>query len=184
VRIELCDGSGLEPAIQSAVMAEIEAIYESAGIGIIWGEPCAGTPIAPDDFHAASVFIVSKLPNSIRIRFQHFHKNTNVMAYTLPGPGGSAGHIIYISLEKVQANASRSRSIPLTTDQLSRALGRVVAHELAHRFLQEGHGSRGILKNRFNKRDLIDIGALQPYFTPAQVERLRAVSISGNSPPA
>ena len=175
LRARLCDCAGLESAVRLRLREEAGRIYKTAGIDIRWESDCASSPVNLSASHAARIYVVNKLPNSLVYRFKHILKKTNLMAYNLTDPGGMPGAVIYVSLEAVRSNASRSGSIELTPEALSRALGRVVAHELAHRFIQKKHTKRGILKGRFDHHDLIDEdSALQPFFSEKQVKVLLA----------
>jgi hypothetical protein len=64
--------------------------------------------------------------------------------------------VIYVARLTVEEVASKSGRISLTEAHMARALGRVFAHELAHRFLGSGHRRHGILEEVLHRRDLID----------------------------
>jgi hypothetical protein len=53
-------------------------------------------------------------------------------------------------------------------------LGRVFAHELAHRFLRSGHTKKGILKDSLDSRDLIEQDRTGLFFSSNQMEILSA----------
>jgi hypothetical protein len=65
--------------------------------------------------------------------------------------------------------------------QKARALGRVFAHELAHRFLGPGHTEMGILKHLLDQRALIRKHNDGFFFSPEQVRVLR-LRLEGLSP--
>lgn len=173
--VQLCDGVQLESKTLQDVMEEVASIYASAGVNIRWKKSCSAPAIEARIPGAARVYLVARLPGSVRIRFSHQLNSTNLMAYTFTDPGGTPGAVIHVSIDSVEAHARRSET-RLTPELLSRALGRVVAHELAHRFLQSRHTKSGLLKEVFDKHDLIDVGRLKPYFTAAQAKLLRAAA--------
>ncbi len=182
LRVQLCDCVGLEPAIPLGLRGETGRIYATAGIEIQWENNCVASPSELSVSNAARIYIVEKLPNSMVYRFKHTLKKTNLMAYNLTDPGGMPGAVIYVSLQAVRFNAGKFGSADLTRDHLSRALGRVAAHELAHRFIQKNHTKRGILKSRFGPRDLVDAETnLEPFFSPMQMKVL-AARAAGRSP--
>jgi hypothetical protein len=87
--------------------------------------------------------------------------------------GGSRAAVIYVARQTVEAVASKSGRISLTEALLARAMGRVFAHELAHRFLGSGHTRHGILKDTLYPRDLIDLRNSRLFFSPDQIRVLR-----------
>jgi hypothetical protein len=72
--------------------------------------------------------------------------------------------------------ASKTDRIQLTDAQLSRSLGRVFAHELAHHFLGSGHTKHGILKDSLDRVDLIEENSSALFFTSDQIRTLRALT--------
>jgi hypothetical protein len=102
------------------------------------------------------------------------------MGFALPNPEENQAGVIYVARQSVEAVASKSRRIALTEAHLARALGRVFAHELAHRFLGPGHTKKGILKDFLDQRDLIGEQA-GLFFTPDQMSALR-LRIEARSP--
>jgi hypothetical protein len=86
---------------------------------------------------------------------------------------GNRAAVIYVGRQTVEAVAGKSGRISLTEALLARALGRVFAHELAHRFLGPEHTKNGTLKARLYQRDLIDMRSSGFFFSPEQICRLR-----------
>lgn len=81
---------------------------------------------------------------------------------------------IYVSRKAVLGRASQSHALP--QKHMARALGRSLAHELAHRFLRSRHTERGILRSNFSERDLIDGNRSDLFFTPGQMKVLQATA--------
>ncbi len=157
VPIQICDATGLDAETFREVKREVDSIYATVGHEIRWIENCEGQPIEDIRHAAARVYILGQIPRGILCRCLHFNRGNRLMGFTPTNPGGKPGSVIYVSRDSVQAVASDYHSKSISELQLSRALGRVVAHELAHRFLeQKEHTWRGILKGGFSRRELID----------------------------
>ncbi len=156
LRIQICDATGLDAETFRDVEREVDSIYAAVGPEIRWIENCEGQPIEDIRHAAARVYILGQIPRGFLCRCLHFNRTNRVMGFTPTDPGGKPGSVVYVSRDSVQAIASDYHSKPITELHLSRALGRVVAHELAHRFLgQKEHTRRGILRGGFNRRELI-----------------------------
>jgi hypothetical protein len=97
----------------------------------------------------------------------------DIMGFTLPNPEENGANVIYVARLAIESVASKSRRISLTEVHRARAIGRVIAHELAHRFLGPGHDRTGILKAFLDQRDLIASDDSVFFFTPDQVRALR-----------
>ncbi len=95
------------------------------------------------------------------------------MAFDFTGAGDDPGPNIYISRSSVEEFIGRRRSN--APQMLARALGRVVAHELAHRFLQiREHSDRGILRPWFSRMELTELRPCRFYFTEEQMSFLHS----------
>jgi hypothetical protein len=173
--VHLCDGATTDLAVLRDLMTAVDLIYATAEVRIQWETTCEAPPLETLARTEAWVYLVAELPGAIRIRFQQQFKITNVMAYDLTAPADEPGPVIYVSIRSVAANASRRGSCGLTPGELARALGHVVAHELAHHFIQKKHTRNGILKNGVDRRDLLEPDRLAPYFSAQEVERLHRV---------
>ncbi len=168
--VEICDGTGLDDALLESASAEATHVFGRAEVPLSWTTMCDTPP--PTEATAARIYVVSELPRPIRYRLGHEHRKSNLMGYVLTSPGEMPGSVIFVARSLVERNASRSGRRNLDDSLLARALGRVFAHELAHRFLRSGHTREGILKEPFDQRDLIGDDVSGLFFTPQQVESL------------
>ncbi len=101
------------------------------------------------------------------------------MACLLPPNGNRSHATIYLSRTSIEAAAQAGRTTRLSSKLLAQALGRVLAHELAHLVLGPGHSDHGILKANFTRKDLLDFDRRALRFDHNQVRLLRSACISG-----
>ncbi len=166
--VELVDSTGMPSAAMEALEREVEAIYASAGIRIEW----LTETVVPLPEHAARVYVLERLPAMLETRLRAFRGRT-VMAASFGVSGGEGSQAIYVSRSAVSATASSGAA--LSREAMGKALGRVVAHELAHRFISQHHSRLGILREGLLPSDLTGSGG-GLHFTIEQAALLRRVS--------
>jgi hypothetical protein len=178
--VQMCDSTGLSPTQLAGVEREVASIYLQAGIEIQWVERCGGERIELAHPGAARVYILDRFPKSLLRLFRKVKKNNHVMGFTPSAADAKPSATIYVSRESVEWHATELRSKPLAEPQLMRALGRVVAHELAHRFLgQVEHTRCGILRVDYDRSILTRVEPDQLGFTEKQANDLRRLARSG-----
>ena len=172
LRVNLCDDTNLVPETLAALKQEVSALYTTAGVDIVWHHECGSdetaASLAREDL--ARVYVLDEIPTPIVFRRRRFLK-LPVMGYNLTAEDGSFSPVIYVSRKAIE-RAVRIKD----SKQLARALGRIIAHELAHRFLQSMHVSQGILRANIEHHDWIDDDPGDLYFTPAQTTALQCVA--------
>ena len=172
LHVYLIDCAGLADRLLEAMRAEVDDIYADAGVRIVWFE---ARPPAPAQNHVARVYVLQELPLSLRRRMK-ISKRSAPMAITLGPTATQPSANIYVSSKAVLARASFRRAImPI---QEARALGRTLAHELAHRFLRSGHTKQGILRAVYSERDLIDRDRSDMFFTKEQIRLLKSTAVT------
>jgi hypothetical protein len=175
LQVKLCDGTGLDAMTLRAALEETSDIYENAGVEILWQVDCDIT-MDPKQLDSASIYVVPVLPRPLLIRLQHLGKKQRVLATAFPDAEGRVGPAIYVSRQAVAAHARLYHDGKMTDSILARALGRVFAHELAHRFLQASHANGGILRESFNHQDLVGEKIPEPFFLRGQLRELWKVA--------
>lgn len=178
--VELCDTTGLEASILQAARDEASGIFSRADAHLRWESNCDALPRTTP--HSARIHVVQRIAEGIADwHYEHGGKR-NVMGYVgfidihegVQANGeASRAAVIHVAREAVEEVASKSGRNSLTDALLARAMGRVFAHELAHRFLGPGHTKNGILKERLYQRDLIDWRNSGLFFSPEQIRLLR-----------
>ncbi len=172
--VELVETTGLDENVIAALQKEVESIYRFAGVGIHWldASPAQTAP------YTARVYVMDILPLGLDRRLRTFN-GAAPMALGFGDEGGVSGPVLYVSRQAVVAKATSGALVDPEPEALARALGRVIAHELAHRFLQRKHTRGGVLKADLSSSDLVDNGSWAR-FTKCESERLRRVAASGS----
>ncbi len=169
LRVALCDATELEADALDRILFQASGIYSSVGVQIVWIE-CGqidGARARPDE---AIAYILRHLPRPHR-------KGENTLACVFGYQGHPPGPIIYVSRDAVEEFARGSKSLSrLPPGAVARAYGRVLAHELAHRFLQRSdHTRTGILKEKFSREELIAVLPTGFFLTKEQAQFLRSL---------
>jgi hypothetical protein len=168
--VEVCDTTELDRSLLRAARDEASDIFAQATARVRWEDNCELLPSTPQ---SARIYLVSRIPEVIANRYYQKRGQTNIMGFALPSPEKDRVGVIYVGRQTVETVASKSKQISLTEALLARALGRVFAHELAHRLLGPGHTKRGILKDHLDQRDLIGRDNDGLFFSPDQIRVLR-----------
>ena len=169
--VELCDTTKLDPTLLQGAREETSALFAAAEARLRWEGNCNQPPTTTSS--SARIYVVPRIPEGIANRYRQYRDKTNVMGYVLADEGKKRASVIYVAREAVEAVASRSGRTSLTEAHRARAMGRVFAHELAHRFLRSGHTKKGILKDSLDSGDLIDEDRTTLFFSPEQMRILR-----------
>jgi hypothetical protein len=185
--IQLCDTTGLDGSILRAAPDEASVIFSRAGAQLRWEGGCDDVPRTTPQ--SARIHVVPRLQEGLANQLYELRGIRNVMGYSgsidvhggVQPNAGKRAAVIYVARQAVEEVASTSKDGPITlTDTLlARALGRVFAHELAHRFLGREHTRNGILKDRLDQKDLIHWRNGGLFFTPEQIRLLRLRSTQG-----
>jgi hypothetical protein len=169
--ITLCDATGLQPTTLDEIQAEASAIFSSSGAVLRWHgcERLSGKGTASR--REAWVFLLAEFPDWLADE----RGAPKALAHVFTRDGGRPGPVIYISRRAVAVTLGARRPHFLVgASRLSRAVGRVLAHELAHRFLgKASHSAEGVLRTSFHSRDLLDEDPGAFYFTEEQSENLQ-----------
>lgn len=165
VIVDLCDATELGSYFLHLVRSEVSRIFARAGVGVIWLDTRRSSYSISDKVFEARVYIREQLSKSFKLREKH-------LAHVPTDRGKSPGLVVFISRESVEkAIAFKRHTCPPV---LARALGRVMAHELSHRFLRcRVHAPRGILKESFTRQELTQPVAQGFFFTETQARLLR-----------
>ncbi len=171
--VELVDTTGRAPAVLELVCQEIETIYRPA-TNIRW--IIKGPEGGREPPHFARIYIMEAIPPSLSRGLENTGGGPP-MAIAFGRDGKKSGPNIYVSLSAVSIKAGGDMG-PQT---LARALGRVIAHELAHRFLSFEHTvGIGILRSGFSKHDLVNPDARAFAIDQKQIAQLVELCNSEN----
>ena len=164
--VEMCDLTRMSAGTMQMIRLEVERIYERAGVEIAWLNCWQDCHLGIESPFEAAVYIREQLP-------EHLQSRERTLGFVFADSGRAPGSVIYISRSSVEKFIGRRRS--MVPYRLARALGRVIAHELAHRFLkQREHTRKGILRARFSREELTEPLPKKFYFTIDQMEHLQS----------
>jgi energy-coupling factor transporter ATP-binding protein EcfA2 len=168
--ITLCDATGLEPTTLEEIRAEASRIFSNSGVALGW----RGCERGLANRGEASVFLLAEFPGWLADELG----TPRALAHVFTTPDSRPGPLIYVSRRAVAVTLGASRPhFLIGARQLSRAVGRVLAHELAHRFLgKASHSEEAVLRTSFHSRDLLDEDPEAFYFTKEQSENLQNLS--------
>ena len=150
--VHVTDNWLLQPAVLASVEADVAAIYDRIGVDVVWATP----DCSENDAHNFAVLILSPEMGLKMIATDRV--GPNVMGLAL-----RAAKRAYIFTHRVHAvSASELFDFP-------KLLGQVIAHEIGHLLLTNGHSAFGIMQPAMQ---LLTNRA--EWFTPAQGARIRA----------
>ena len=168
--VELYDGTGLSETVLEWAKAETSAIFSHAGIELMWLGGRAIRRESKDQSKEARLYIRWLLPRPCG-------DQGTALACVLKDIEGVPGPVVYVSRRRIERFMNLGRQSGHSAwmpPVFARALGRVMAHELSHRFLQSScHTRKGILKEGLSREDLTGILAKGFTFTEEQAEILQ-----------
>lgn len=167
VVVSLLDTTELSSRQMTRLRDEVDRIYASCGVRIVWCE----TTAALQPSCCARAYVLERLPGALRLRLETF-RHRRPLAWMGRHPGVSEANV-YLSRAAVSLEL---RTVPLDARKklLPIALARVLAHELAHVFLGDPHTRDGILKGRMDSSELICPGVAHLFFTAAQKRQIQS----------
>jgi len=189
VQVGLCDTTGMRLDQIEEIQEESAALFLPAAVELVWWdapESCSEPP-PENGLPFVQVYVLGELLPSIRELYPS-HQAARILGVTLGKAGNVPGSVIHLSKTAVNTMA-RLPSGNVVSRTLTRAMGRVLAHELAHWLLADRqHTERGLLKPVLTRDDLIYAPRDVLTLSPAQTEHLRrasrinADSVAGSRP--
>lgn len=182
--LDVINAAGADPVVVADAMAEAVAIFDRAGVALTWAP--TSRPQPTDDGHRLVVILARgpfPAPESERAnRLPH-----DTLGWVDFDAAGRPGNVIRLSFTDIAALARQGTQLNLRVSTLpeavqaplvSRAIGRVLAHELGHWFAGRGHTRAGLMSATFRERDLVDWWApqLPREWLALGVARLRTTS--------
>jgi hypothetical protein len=168
--LEVVNAAGVERDMVDGAMAETVAIFERAGVRLVWTLTRAPRPTAEE---GRLLVILARGPFPPEPPGVGKHRPENTLAW-LPFDGsGRPGNVIRLSFHAIATLARRATMLNLRVATLpeqvqapllGRAIGRVLAHELGHWLAGREHTKDGLMSASFRERDLVD-------FWPPQLPR-------------
>lgn len=128
------------------VRAEIDAIFERAGIGIRWSDAVGDTP-------AGSLPVVVVVTPS-EPSGDGWHLSPSAMGAYLSAAESSMVFVFYHRVARVLGVGSGRDRLPAPSERkrLAKAIGRVVVHELVHRVAPDlPHAESGVMRGNLGR---------------------------------
>jgi hypothetical protein len=178
--VQLCDFAHLGSVVHDGIKQEVSTVFSRAGVSIIWFEEVDEVPFKTPPF-LARIYILESFPKGLKRLFSRHNRQplATVLGKSTEGPGP----LIYVSKHSIMERFREGRGDAHTPSLqepvllVVRSFGRVLAHELAHRFLRTSeHTERGILKPVLRGRDLVNPDSKDFLLSTEQGQRLRAVA--------
>jgi hypothetical protein len=163
-----------EEARQSAT-----AIFRNAGVGIEWRSFSPAMGASPPQADRVSLPLNLILPgqNAYAWMKKTFGLPKTALGFALTQPRGAAhGDTAYVFLNLVEELVQGERSA-----RLGVILGHIVAHELGHLLLGQGHAPSGLMSAEIGKLALRLAGANKLHFTRVEARKLRDAMVERTS---
>jgi len=165
LRLNVKDYVGLTQARLADTIASATAIYAAAGVEVGWTyrcfRRCRGQVEVPREL---------SVDEAIDLTILIFPEEMTVSTFpaSVMGIAPSGSFIAYAFFDRVAEFALKRKLLAATV------LGHVIAHEVGHLLLREGHTERGLMRAEWFDRDLELAKAGLLGFTPEQGARIRA----------
>lgn len=175
--VHLCDQTGLKPSTVRLIEQEVRYPFSRAGLELVFRPGCPDQPLRGDRPTGARVYLLRELLEPLlTLPGLACRDARRILGIVLTSKGEAPGEVIYISRNAVDSSIRRANIAPAVPKR-ARALGRVIVHELAHRFLaQTEHSLPGILRGgAIGPRELTRPSRQHFRFGRSEVELLRAV---------
>jgi hypothetical protein len=167
------DYAGVAPDVRAAAAEVTRHIYAAIGVHIVWVDRC---PVAchiafsreasTDTAHGN--LMVTILPDAMASR---------EFAAAAMGAAREDGSVAYAFFDRIRS-AAIYRNVSLAT-----LLGHVIAQEVGHVLLQQGHAHVGLMRAEWVDRDLLDAKRRRLGFTATQGRRIRSRLAVVRDPP-
>jgi hypothetical protein len=163
--LHMVNRARLPPTAEATLMTEVTRIWRSAGVAVQWRPAPSGEIEAEGD--GVYVIVVPEAQGVVSdqnvageglalIRFSNGRAHRHIYASV-----GATTRVMSGDKDRLRLDATRSR---IVQQQIARALGRAVAHEVGHYLANSpDHAPRGLMRASHRITDLIapDRGAFQ-----------------------
>jgi hypothetical protein len=160
LRVLIVNEAHVPRDVLASAEQDAAAIFEAAGVRIVWvpGDPeHAGDD---PDFDVAVTFSASAVPSAIARTVPN-----NTLGFTVIDRthAGLLAQFVWVRYDQVDRYALQRQV------QISRLCGLVMAHEIGHTLLTAGHSDRGLMRRTWE----LGVSAPLEHFTDAQADAMR-----------
>jgi hypothetical protein len=154
------DEGGTDPRTIEIARAEVESIWATAGVRLLWVSGNPDSTPRPDAFVVLRAGGAHVMKNAAMMRSGWFGQ----LGWVRFNRQGGHSHLVEVSLANVRLSlmyawhdSSRlvfqPKSVQIVV--MGRALGRIIAHEFGHWLLGRGHESEGLMKAELRPHELM-----------------------------
>lgn len=156
------DYVAVHAAVSAAASETIHRIYAAAGVHTVWVYRC----LRPE-CHRAEHARSADTPADITVNIYTLEMTPVGTPKQWMGLAPKGTYFAWVFFEHVRDFASQHDLLQATV------LGHVIAHEIGHLLLRDGHAATGIMRGKWWDRDLLEARRGRFGFTTAQATRIR-----------
>jgi hypothetical protein len=158
--LALVDEGRIDPGTIEIARAEVESIWATAGVRLLWVSGAPGATPRPDAFVMLRAGGANVMTNAAMMRSGWFGQ----LGWVRFNREGGRSHLVEVSLANVRLSLMyawhdhsrfvfQPKSVQIVV--MGRALGRVIAHEFGHWLLGRGHEAEGLMKAELRPHELM-----------------------------
>jgi hypothetical protein len=161
-RLTFVDQGRTDSATIEIARAEVESIWATAGVRLLWVSGAHGATPRPDAYVVLREGRVTA--SAMKDAWMMRSGWSNQLGWVRFDRHGARSHLLEVSLANVRLSlmyawyddarlASQPKAIQIRV--LGRALGRIIAHELGHWLMGVGHEPEGLMKATLQAQELM-----------------------------
>jgi hypothetical protein len=162
MNVSVCNLNNVRESVVASAKAETEAVYRSAGVGIVWRD--CGDFSSPASQALEPWFV-------IRLRTDKPPRTTGPVSLDVMGRAfvaeAGAGYMADAYYQAIQALAERYQG------DAGALLGFVMAHEIGHLLLGPGHAPDGVMRSGWSRREMEALRHRWLTFNKRETPRIR-----------
>ena len=162
MNVSVCNLDNVRESVVASAKAETEAVYRSAGVGIVWRDCGEFSSLASQALEPWFV---------IRLRTDKPPRTVGPLSLDVMGrafvPDTGAGYMADAYYQAIQALAGRYQG------DAGVLLGFVMAHELGHLLLGPGHAADGVMRSAWSRREMQALRQRWLTFSKREAPRIR-----------
>lgn len=164
LRLNVYDYAGVAPDVRVAAADVTRHVYAAIGVDLIWVERC---PVACRIAFSREAY-TDPTGGGLTVFVLPPDMTSREFPSTMLGNTPEKSEVAYAFFDRIRAVAF-AREVSLAT-----LLGHVIAHEVGHILLREGHAAEGLMRDHWVYRDLLLATRGRLGFTATQGGRIRS----------
>lgn len=164
LRLNVYDYAGVAPDVREAAADAARQVFAAIGVDIVWVERC---PVACRIAFSREAY-TDPTGGGLTVFVLPPDMTSREFPSTMLGNTPEKSEVAYAFFDRIRAVAF-DHDLPLAT-----LLGHVIAHEVGHILLREGHAAEGLMRDHWVYRDLLLATRGRLGFTATQGGRIRS----------